>query len=173
MSKMSQILENSTNFDLRQKYQNIARQAGRRRDDCKYILIVCLQIIWWRHLATVWVTYNNARWYARALCIRRTLTRTRKRVMLQVFRVMLDVFPVTLQETHAPLQETRAWLHETRATLHETCATLQETRANLHASASASAEYTKPAPVTSATTPISSSRSYLHICMYVCIFISI
>ena len=44
-------------------------------------------------------------------------------VKLDVFLVMLHVFPVTLQET--------------RATSHET-------RATLHASASASAEYTKP-----------------------------
>ena len=88
---------------------------------------------------------------AMALCIRRTRT-----------RVMFHVFPVTLQETRATLHETRATLQETpatfqetpatlneaRATLQETLATLQETRATLHAftsaSASASAEYTKP-----------------------------
>ena len=69
--------------------------------------------------------------------------------MLHVFLVMLHVFPVglMLQETRATLQETRATLHETRPTLQETRATLQETPATLHASASASAEYTKPSVV--------------------------
>ena len=83
-----------------------------------------------------------------ALCIRRTRTRRRTRVMLHLFRVMLHVFPVMLHVFPVMLQETRATLHETPATLQETPATLNETRATLHASASASAsasaEYTKP-----------------------------
>ena len=80
-----------------------------------------------------------------ALCIRRTRTRVMLHVflvMLHVFSVMLHVFPVMLHVFPVGLM-----LQETRATLQETRATLQETPATLHASASASAEYTKPSVV--------------------------
>jgi len=81
---------------------------------------------------------------ALALCIRRTRMRTRVslhvflvmlhtfRVMLHVFRVIMHVFPVMVHVFPVMLQETRPTLHETPATLHAS------------ASASASAEYTKP-----------------------------